>query len=216
MKNYAATRGRFGIYSRVTKAIAVATLAALVLAGCTTVTPDMLRPEIVQNDRRVLPMEFVEQTAEVSVAGAPRSAVFQSDFYTIFDRELRQNLYLPGETPAGTIDIAVTFFDERLSGLGIGLQVVNLLTLYIAPLLGVPYVHSRLIYEIEVTVRSSDRAELWSQTFGHEERTLLWIYTPGDGRRQADIRAFHALAQDVRIALSNDSETLNRQLRPNM
>lgn len=216
MKNCVLTRECFYVHGWVMRAITIAAFTTMVFASCVTVTPDMLRPEPVQNEQRVLPLEFVDESAEVAVAGAPRSAVFQSDFYTIFDRELRQNLYIPGEVPAGTIDIAVTFYDQRSSALGIGLQFVSGLTVFAAPLLGMPYVHGRVTYEIEVTVRDSDRAELWNQTFGHEETGLLWIYNYGDGMRQAHIRAFHALAQDVRIALSADAQVLNRQLRPEM
>jgi hypothetical protein len=63
-------------------------------ATVTTVTPDMLRPEEVDNPARILPLEFSFEQQSLSLDDA-RFVPIQSDMATVFSRELRENLFEP-------------------------------------------------------------------------------------------------------------------------
>lgn len=192
-------------------AVFVAVLA-LSSMSCVSIGPETLHVDNVENANRLAPLEFAFERDTV-VASDQRAATVQTDFVTVFTRELRQNLFDSHLPPAGRIDIVLTYYQRRTRFATLPIFAMNVMSFGFLPAIGGPIAWVSVEMEVEVTVYSSESIRLWNDSFVHEKRYFVSLYDPPNQRhRLAQIASYKAIAAEVRSRLAQEARSLNAAL----
>jgi hypothetical protein len=186
----------------------------LIFTACARVSPEMLDPAPEPMPQRLLPLTL-GLGQEVVVPPETRPVVVQSDFTTVFSRDLEANVFLEDTLRWGYIEFRITFDDRKITGGGAALIAGNVVTLFVPVLFGAPLTIRERTLQVEVAIYDSRRVPFRTYVFDRrvkygDER----LYESRNYRhRKAGIQAAKEILQAFRGELALELAAINGRLR---
>ena len=186
--------------------------AALLLAACTAYTLESLEPTPAPLPSRLLPLHIGLAETEVLRPEGVRGVTLQTDFATVFRRDLETNVFMPGDQRWGYAEFRLTFDGDAITGGGVALAGLNVVTLFIPSLLGARSALRERTLQAEVVIYNARRVEVAKQVITVKGKYAVSLYRRDEYRR-AGIEAAKNIMQQFRSRLLPDVAALNARLR---
>lgn len=185
------------------------------LVGCKSFPPELLHAEKSELDGKLVRLEIGKLESERVVSDIERKIAVQYDLYTIFQRELENNIFAVGQYKHGTIVLRVTRLDQRLGNW----WVLTGITFFLSPVFGLPMYKTTSGIAISILIYNRDGNIIKTYSY-HRDGTKKWrYYTPGGiyfteikGLREHTILQFKDIMRQFREDIEKDIEELNHAL----
>ena len=187
-------------------------LPAFVVAACTAYTPQALEPTPAPLSSRLLPLVVGLGESDVIRPEALRGVTLQTDFATVFRRDLEANVFGQDNQRWGFAEFRLTFDGDRVTGGGVALISVSIVTLFVPPLLGAPYSQRERTLQAEIVIYNSRRVETAKYVMLGKARYGVTMYTEDEYRR-AGIEAAKNVMNEFRRRLATEVDLVNGRLR---
>ncbi len=191
-------------------------LFLMVSAGCRTFPPELLRADKNESNGKLLPLEIGRVETEKVASENVRTVAVQSYLYTIFQRELENNIFATGRDNYGSIDLSIIYIDQRL---GFWSWTTGL-TLGLLPILGFPVYSTKDVLEIEMRIYDRDGNNIETYNYFRDETKNWHYYTPGGfyfweykAMKEHIILLFKDMMREFRTDIAKDSKKLNKTLQ---
>ena len=194
------------------RAPATAIALMLSLAACSAYTPEALEPAPSPLPSRLLPLEIGAGESEVVRSEGVRGVTVQTDFATVFRRDLEANVFAPDTIRWGFAEFRVTYDNATVTPGGVALMVASIGTLFIGPMLGVPIDQHERTLQAEIVLYNARRVEVASYVIVGTARYYRSLYTT-DEYRSAGINAAKNIMAEFKRRVSPESERINSVLR---
>lgn len=186
--------------------------SALVVVACTAYTPESLEPAPSPLPSRLLPLHIgLGETGVLRPEGL-RGVTLQTDFATVFRRDLETNAFLADDERWGYAEFRLTFDSDAVTGGGVAVAGLNVITLFVPSLLGAPVTLRERTLQAEIVIYNSRRVEVTKQVITAKARYSVGLYKRDEYRR-AGIEAAKNVLQQFRLRLAPEVEAVNNRLR---
>jgi len=173
----------------------------------------MLRPSDNSIDNKLLPLELShsEETQEISVKEY-KEVNYQSIYYTIFERELRQNVFKVDENQYGNIELTIVY-DRYDKSDGIGY--VSAFMLFMPSVVGFPLYTVNQYTEVEITINDTNNKLIKRYNYGKKLFRLIGFYYGHKYASPDNTRAevFKDIIEEFKTDLAKDSMEINKILK---
>lgn len=190
----------------------LAIAAILLVQACTAFSPALLDPNPAPLSSRLLPLHIGLAETEVLRAEGARGVTVQTDFATVFRRDLETNVFRQDDRRWGYTEFRLTFDDEAITGGGRALLAMNIVTGFIPSLFGAPVLRRQRTVQAEIVIYNSRRVEVAKELITGNASYSVGIYKRDESRR-AGVRAVKSIMEQFRSRLASSVETVNGKLR---
>jgi len=187
-------------------------LATMFLVACSAYTPESLEPTPAPLSSRLLPVHIGLGATEVLRPEGLRGITLQTDFATVFRRDLEANVFMPDDQRWGYAEFRLTFDRDAITGGGVALVGLNVVTLCIPSLLGAPYMLRERTLQAEIVIYNARRVEVTKQVITGKGAYAESLYREDEYRR-AGIEAAKDILRQFRSRLAPDVGPVNAKLR---
>jgi hypothetical protein len=186
--------------------------AVATCAACSAYTLDSLEPAAAPLATRLLPLHVGLGENEVVRAEALRAVTLQTDFATVFRRDLEANVFEPDDERWGYAEFRLAYDNDAITGAGVALIALNVVTLLVPTVLGAPLVLRERTLQAEIVIYNSRRVEVAKYVITGTARYRDGLYTR-DVRRRAGIDAAKDVMDQLKVRLNPDVGMINDRLR---
>lgn len=190
----------------------LAIAALLLVQACTAYTPALLEPNPSPLSSRLLPLHLgLTETDGLREEGV-RGVTVQTDFATVFRRDLEANVFMQDDRRWGYTELRITYDDDAITGGGAVLAGLSIVTLFIPTVLGAPVTRRQRTIQAEIVIYNSRRVEVAKELITGKINYSVGLYRRDEARR-AGIEAVKGIMEEYRSRLTSDVEAINDRLR---
>lgn len=190
----------------------LAVVALLLVQACTAYTPALLEPNPSPLSSRLLPLHLGLAETDVLREEGVRGVTVQTDFATVFRRDLEANVFMHDDRRWGYTELRITYDDDAITGGGAVLAGLSIVTLFIPTVLGVPVTRRQRTIQAEIVIYNSRRVEVAKELISGKVEYSEGLYRRDESRR-AGIEAVKVIMEQFRSRLASDVEAVNAKLR---
>jgi len=191
-------------------------LLIVLLGSCTSFHPRMLQPEDNPIDNKILKLNVSSQNDVQRVSSEEYKEVgYQSLYYTIFERELRQNILKNGNKDFGSIELTIIYdkYTEHF-----GWEILSGSTLLVFNVVGMPLDFVEQYTEVEIKLFDQTGKEIKRYNIIKEIKKYTGFYynhkySSMDVEEYVKVVAFKSIIKELKYKLSNDAVEINKILR---
>jgi hypothetical protein len=185
---------------------------AITGSSCARYTPEALAPVQAPLESRLLPLDIGLGEADIVRPEGLRTVTVQTDFATVFRRDLETNVFQRVDPRWGYAEFRLTFDGDRITGGGVAVITGNVVTAFIPTLFGAPFSIRERTIQAEIVVYDSRRTQISEYVITGTAKYTVGLYTSGEYRR-AGIEAAKDVMQQFRQALAPEVGSLNQRLQ---
>jgi len=191
----------------------ISIIALLFFNSCSSFDPSLLNASNDEMPIKLLPLQQGLAGNIVRTESVKTESV-QSDFVTIFERELEKNVFAGSDSLWGYIETKIIYNDRKPTVGGSVLFGVNLITLFIPSLFGVPWAIPKETLQADVVIYNSSRAQIKKFTYTVSETYSMTLYSPDSGR-ECEARIAKRIVKNFKDDLRKDVTLINKKLLEN-
>jgi len=186
-------------------------LTSLMLAGCNTAFDATLLQPAASGVVPLLPRLDIQKNADEQLykAAYVNTVSANSYFYTVFEREVEQNICEQFGEKKGIIEMRVVALDENTS---IGLVVFSTCTCGLFNLLGSPTNISKMYLECDFSIYDSKGEKIWRKSYSASDKLVQGLYYNWGNANNRRIKLLHENMESFKKDLTSDSQKIREEL----
>lgn len=185
-------------------------LVILLLSGCATISLKDLEPSNNSIKEKMLPLTI--GSANEIVRSENKELSSQTACLTIFERELDRNIFSKDKNSWGYIQYTTTYDKKLTSALGWVFTFLNLVTLGLPSLIGVPLYEVNCEYQGQITILNSSQTEIKKYIYNEKEGSGFVGLYYGD-KTDPQVKMMKRIIERFKADLSSDVSDINSELK---